>query len=115
MVAAEAAYAAAHDDLDADVFTCAGAQETGATPDYALCPFGAGVTWTAEQFAIRAWPSARLGWEIMANEDHTSIVPRGVAAGLRAVHRLRPGVHDEELAEAAARFAAGYEGETSGA
>ena len=53
MVAAEAAYAAAQDDLDADVFTCAGAQETGATPDYALCPFGAGVTWTAE--TLDAW------------------------------------------------------------
>lgn len=105
--AAEAGYAAAHADLAADVFVCAGDEETGANPDFALCRFGSGVTWTAERFALRQWPSARLGWEIMNHEDHTSILPRAVASGLRAVHRLRPGVHRLEVAEAAARFAQG--------
>jgi predicted alpha/beta superfamily hydrolase len=108
LVAAEAAYASEHDDLDADAFTCAGEQEVGATADFAICRFGSGVMWTAERFAIRGWPSARLGWEIMSNEDHTSILPRGVSAGLRAVHRLRPGVHTAEVAEAGSRFAASY-------
>jgi hypothetical protein len=71
----------------------------------ALCQFGSGVTWVAQQFAIRQWPSARVEWEIMNNEDHSSIMPRAVAAGLRSVFRVRPGVHDAELkaATAAAR------------
>jgi len=66
-------------------------------PVTALCRFGSGVTWVAEQFAIRQWPSARVHWEIMNNEDHASIAARAIAAGLRSVHRVRPGVHDEEV------------------
>ncbi|MBS0412335.1 MAG: hypothetical protein JSR86_20625 [Proteobacteria bacterium] len=106
LVAAEAAFADGHTDLDADVFVCAGDEETGGAADFALCRFGSAVTWTAERFAARRWPSARLGWEIMNHEDHTSILPRAVAAGLRSVHRLRPGVHRAEVAEAAARLTA---------
>ncbi len=41
-------------------------------------------------------------WEIMNNEDHHSIAPRAIAAGLRSVHGIRPGVHDEELRRRAA-------------
>jgi hypothetical protein len=99
---AEADYAAAHSDLDADLFICCGRVEIDQDPTRALCRFGSGVTWVAEQFAIRQWPSARIQWEIMNNEDHASIAPRAIAAGLRSVHRLRPGVHDAELRAAAA-------------
>ncbi len=99
---AEAAYAAAHRDLDVDLFVCCGTVEVDQNPVGSLCRFGSGVIWTAEQFAIRQWPSARIGWEIMNNEDHASIALRAVAAGLRAVHRLRPGVHDAELQRATA-------------
>jgi len=94
---AEAEYAGQHDDLDVDLFVCCGAVEIDQQPLMALCRFGSGVTWVAEQFAIRQWPSARVHWEIMANEDHHSIPPRAIAAGLRSVHGVRPGVHDEEL------------------
>jgi predicted alpha/beta superfamily hydrolase len=96
IVQAEADYAASHGDLDADVFVCCGATEPDGAA-YALTRIGAGVIWTAEQFAIRNWPSARLGWEIMNHQDHASVTPRAVAAGLRFVHQIQPGVHDAEL------------------
>lgn len=95
---AEAQYAAAQKDLAADVFVCAGAVEVDESPPIALCRFGSAPVWLAERFAIRRWPSARLHWEIMNNENHTSITPRAIAAGLRSVHRLRPGVHSAEIA-----------------
>jgi predicted alpha/beta superfamily hydrolase len=101
---AEAAYAAAHDDLAADVFVCAGAVEVGESLPNALCGFGSGPIWLAEQFAIRRWPSARLHWEFMNNENHTSFAPRAIAAGLRSVHRLRPGVHTAEIAAASPKL-----------
>ena len=94
---AEAEYAAEHDDLDADLFICCGRVEVDQEEIAALCRFGSAVTWTAEQFAIRRWPSVRIDWEIMNNEDHGSIQLRAIAAGLRSVHRLRPGVHDAEI------------------
>ncbi len=100
--AAEAAYAATYKDMDIDAFVCCGTVEVDEAKIPALCGFGSGVIWVAEQFAIREWPSARLEWEIMNNENHTSIPARAVAAGLRSVHRIRPGVHDAELAEAMA-------------
>ena len=99
---AEAAYAAGHPDLDIDLFVCCGKVEVDEAKTPALCGFGSGVVWVAEQFAIREWPSARVEWEIMNNENHTSIPARAVAAGLRSVHRIRPGVHDAELAAATA-------------
>lgn len=102
--AAEAAYAAAHTDLAAEVFVCAGDVEVDESLPNALCRFGSAPLWLAEQFAIRRWPSAILRWEIMNNENHTSIGPRAIAAGLRSVHRLRPGVHTEELRAATPPF-----------
>lgn len=99
--AAEAAYAAAHADLTVDVFACAGTVEVDESVPNALCRFGSAPIWLAEQFAIRGWPSARLQWELMNLENHASIAPRAIAAGLRSVHRLRPGVHVEELRSAA--------------
>jgi uncharacterized protein len=104
---AEAAYAATHDDLDVDLFVCCGKVEVDQSSMMAFCRFGSGVTWIAEQFAIRGWPNAKVQWEIMNNEDHVSIAPRAIAAGLRSVFRVRPGVHDAEIArEMAARLAA---------
>src|SRR5262245_60342039 len=99
---AEAEYAAADQDLDADVFVCCGAVEVDGDPAGAMCQFGVGVTWTASQFGMRQWPSARLQWEVMNNEDHTSVPLRAISAGLRSVHRLRPGVHLEEIKRAQA-------------
>jgi predicted alpha/beta superfamily hydrolase len=94
---AEAAYAAGHDDLDVDLFICCGRVEVDREPMMALCRFGSGVTWVAEQFALRRWPSARIEWEIMNHEDHASIPQRAMAAGLRSVYRVRPGVHEAEI------------------
>jgi hypothetical protein len=99
---AEAEYAAAHDDLDADLFICCGRVEIDQEPVNAMLRFGSGVTWIAEQFAIRQWPSARIDWEIMNQEDHGSIQLRAVAAGLRSVHRLRPPVPESEVRKAQA-------------
>jgi len=104
--AAEAEYAARHDDLDVDLFLCCGQVEVNQDRTGGLCRFGSGVIWTAEQLAVRQWPSARVQWEVMNNEDHTSIVPRAVAAGLRSVHRVRPGVHDDEIRKGAAALVA---------
>jgi predicted alpha/beta superfamily hydrolase len=95
---AEAAYAATHDDLDIDLFVCCGTVELDQNAVSALCRFGTGVAWIAEQFGIRRWRNARVHWEVMNHEDHHSITARAVAAGLRSVHRLRPGVHDDAIA-----------------
>jgi len=103
---AEAEFAALSSDLPADVFVCAGKQEVGLNRDNALCGFGTAVTWCAEQMALRQWPSLRFACEVMDNENHSSITPRAISAGLRSVYRLRPGVHEGELAEAAATFMA---------
>lgn len=107
IVSAEAAFADTHSDLDIDLFACCGKVEVDQNVPNALCRFGSGVTWIAEQFAVRRWPGARVQWEVMNNEDHASIQARGIAAGLRSVHRMRPGVHDDEIRrEADARMAA---------
>lgn len=110
---AEAEYAAAHTDLDAELFICCGRVEIVESPVNGMLRFGSGVTWIAEQFAIRQWPSARVGWEIMNEEDHTSIQYRAVAAGLRSVHHLRPGVHAAEIREAQAARMQAMSGRTT--
>lgn len=88
---AEAAYAADHTDLAADVFLCVGTAELEGLHG-ATSRFGSNMARAAEQFTLRQWPSGRLTWETMNNEDHHSIVPRAVAAGLRSVHGTRPAV-----------------------
>lgn len=90
--ALEADYAAAHDDLKANVFVACGREEAAGNRAYALGSVGGGVLWTAEQFAYRGWKSAYLDWEIMDHEDHASCLPRAIAAGLRSVFRKRPGI-----------------------
>lgn len=100
--AAEAAFAETQSDLRAEVFVCAGSVEVDESLPIALCRFGSAPIWAAEQFAIRNWPNARLTWEIMNNENHTSIAPRAIATGLRAVHNLRPGINEAQLASATA-------------
>ena len=88
---AEAAYAAEHSDLAADVFLCIGTAEVDGIHG-ATARFASTMARAAEQFTLRQWPSGRLTWETMNNEDHYSIVPRAVAAGLRSVHGTRPAV-----------------------
>ncbi|NIB38185.1 alpha/beta hydrolase [Pseudomaricurvus alkylphenolicus] len=93
------AYAARHKDMEVDLFICCGDQEVGKDPLMGLINFGSGVTWVAEQFSVRGYPSANVHWEIMNNEDHGSILSRAISAGLRSVFRLRPGVHPMESHE----------------
>lgn len=88
----EADYAAIHDDLEATLYICCGREEVGADRTRGLARHGSGVTWIAEQFAIRGYKSARLEWEILNNEDHASSPTRGVASGLRSVYGKRPGI-----------------------
>jgi predicted alpha/beta superfamily hydrolase len=87
--AAEAAYAAENADLAADVFFCVGTAEIDGVHG-ATSRFASTMARAAELFTVRQWPSGRLTWEVMNNEDHFSIVSRAVAAGLRSVHRARP-------------------------
>ncbi len=101
------------EDREADLFICCGRVEIGQDPLTALLRFGSGVTWVGEQFALRHWRSARVQWEIMDNEDHHSIQARGLAAGLRSVHHVRPGVHDEEIRQKQAEFAKALAGTDS--
>ena len=95
--ALEAAYAEHFDDLDVDLFICAGDQEAEEGV-YAMCRIVSGVVWVREQFARRNWPNARVAAEIMNLEDHGSIAPRAIAAGIRFVNQMRPGMHREEIA-----------------
>ncbi|MBL0116464.1 MAG: hypothetical protein IPP45_14305 [Sphingomonadales bacterium] len=88
--AAEAAFAATHSDLEADVFVCAGSAEVDESVPIALCRFGSAPIWAAEQFAIRQ-QALKLTWEIMNNENDRQLPSRGSATSLRAVHNLRPG------------------------
>jgi predicted alpha/beta superfamily hydrolase len=88
----EGAYAAAYDDLAANIYVACGHEEVASNPVYSRCHIAGGVIWTAEQFAIRGWKSAHVAWEIMQNEDHSSCLPRAIAAGLRSVFRKRPGI-----------------------
>lgn len=74
----EAAYATAHDDLDARLHLAAGSLEAhgmAALTD----AFGA-------TLAAREWPSLALQSEILAGRDHTGTYEPGVRAGL--VHAL---------------------------
>ncbi|MDP6810361.1 MAG: alpha/beta hydrolase-fold protein [Pseudomonadales bacterium] len=100
----EARFAANHDDLEVDLFLCSGAVEVDGDTVMGLCRFGSGITWVAEQFAIRNWTSANVHWEIMNEEDHASIAPRAISTGLRSVFLRRPGVHKAEIAEFMAQF-----------
>jgi predicted alpha/beta superfamily hydrolase len=88
---AEAAYAADHTDLAADVFLCVGAAELEGLWS-ATARFASTMVRAAELFTHRQWPNGRLVWETMNNEDHYSVVPRAIAAGLRSVHGTRPAV-----------------------
>jgi predicted alpha/beta superfamily hydrolase len=88
---AEANYVATGKDLAADVFMCAGSNEIGG-PYGAMNRFSSVMTRTAELFISRQWKSGHLEWEIMNKEDHGSIVPRAIAAGLRSVHRTHPNI-----------------------
>jgi hypothetical protein len=90
--ALEAAYAARHDDMDVDLYISCTRVEIDQAPIMALCRFGSGVLWVVEQFTIRGWKNARVTWEIMNDEDHSSALPRGINTGLRAVHGTRPHV-----------------------
>ncbi|ALJ15885.1 alpha/beta hydrolase [Sphingopyxis macrogoltabida] len=103
---AEAEFASVHGDLAADIFICAGKEEVGTSRDNALCGFGSAVTWCAEQLALRQWPGTRFDCEIMNNEDHVSIAARAISAGLRSVHRVRPGIYRQVTADVAAGSAA---------
>jgi len=86
---AESVYANTQKDLDADVFICAGSEEIAGPPG-AMCRYSSVMTRTAESFTLRQWKSGRLEWEIMNKENHPSILPRAISAGLRSVHRARP-------------------------
>lgn len=88
----EAQYAAAHDDLEARLYICCGREEVADDRMRAIVHFGSGVTWVAEQFAIRAWKGAHVEWEILNNENHHSIPTRAIASGLRSVFGKRPGI-----------------------
>lgn len=88
LFALEEASNAARADLDAGLFLAVGALEED--PRLAtLLPFKmvSNVTSMAERLAGRAFPSLRLGSEIIAGESHTSVIPAALTRGLRKLSR----------------------------
>lgn len=89
----EAQYAEGHDDLDATVFICAGADEDvlpPATPEPMAEQFRtADTAKLTEKLALglesRGYPNLRLTSRIFPEETHFTIPPILVAHGLRAV------------------------------
>ncbi|MBV8933274.1 MAG: alpha/beta hydrolase [Kutzneria sp.] len=77
----ESAYAAHYDDLDAEVFLCAGSRETD-NAAHALARAASGVCWLREQFSIRGYPRARIAAEIMPGEHHGLLTARALGRAL---------------------------------
>ena len=76
-----AAYLAAHDDLAARLFICAGSEEMK-TEEAAMFGFTSGVTRLTELLAQRGYRSLVVESRIMDGESHHSIFPRAVMDGL---------------------------------
>ena len=95
----EAGYAWEHDDLDATVFLCAGADEDvlpSAMPELIASEFrGADTAELTRQLSSalegRGYPSLRLTTRIFPEETHFTIAPILVAHGLRAVFAAERG------------------------
>jgi predicted alpha/beta superfamily hydrolase len=80
----EAAYAADHDDLKADVFFGAGEAEISKLGLAAWGIVSAPVL-MAETLVLRQYPSLKLTTRIFPGKDHLSVMPDIISEGVRAV------------------------------
>jgi uncharacterized protein len=80
----EAAYAAAHTDLKADIFFGAGEQEIGQLHMAALGIVSAPVL-MAETLRVRQYPSLKVTTRIFPGKDHFTALPDVLIEGIRAV------------------------------
>jgi predicted alpha/beta superfamily hydrolase len=74
-------YAAAHDDLDAELFLVCGDLEMLETPGLECL---SSMTAMIERLSIRKYPSLRLGYRILTGETHESGYPLVLSAAVRA-------------------------------
>lgn len=81
----EADYAAVNDDLAADVFLCAGADEVVADDEGNQYDMVANVNTLATTLRARSYPSLRLTHATLPNETHSSSIGSAVSAGLRSL------------------------------
>ena len=80
----EAAYAATHTDLNADVFFGAGEQEIGKLSLAAWGIVSAPIL-MAETLLLRQYPSLKLTTRIFPGKDHSSVIADVISEGVRAV------------------------------
>jgi len=80
--AAEAGYAARHDDLDVSLFMGAGDREVD---EYFLAISGivSSMARFSETMRLRRYPSLELETRIYSGEDHYTAVPRIIGEGIR--------------------------------
>jgi predicted alpha/beta superfamily hydrolase len=80
----EATYAAAHQDLPADIFFGAGEKEIGLIPTAAWGIVSAPVL-MAETLLLRQYPSLKLTTRIFPGKDHSSVIADIIGEGIQAV------------------------------
>jgi predicted alpha/beta superfamily hydrolase len=86
ILAHEREYAAAHQELAARVFLCAGAREESDDPlIQPECRFVSNVQLLAQILEGRRYPGLQLTTHIFDEESHVSVIPRVVSSGLRSV------------------------------
>ncbi|MGO4258864.1 alpha/beta hydrolase [Marmoricola sp. RAF53] len=96
IVRREGEFAAERDDHDVEVYLAAAGTAMTSGP-HALGHEVSGVAWVREQFAIRAWPSARIHAELLDGEQHGLAFARAAEAGLRfLLEANRKRVYDDE-------------------
>lgn len=76
----EEEYAAAHDDLVADLFLATGDAEM--TTDFIFSCFSA-MAKMIERLSFRAYPSLKLRYKILLGETHASCLPHVLSSGVR--------------------------------
>lgn len=81
----EAAYAAARDDLDVDLFLSVGALEEGHDPDTDGSRMVSNVLEMAHRLESRGYANLRLTQHVFEGETHLSVIPATFSRGLRAL------------------------------
>jgi predicted alpha/beta superfamily hydrolase len=97
----EAAYAAAHDDLDVDLFLSVGALEEGQDPDTGDSRMVSNTVEMGRLLKSRGYPSLRLSEHIFEGETHVSVIPATFSRGLRALFAAEAAVLRAEMLERA--------------
>lgn len=84
VLANEEAWAAANDDLPADLFLCYGQQEGEESPEPGF-RMGANVDDLIDTLTARAYPGLRLQHRVLPGDGHSSSIGAAISHGLRAL------------------------------